>query len=139
VIDALVAGRICGKPQARTAKNGAPFAVGRIRVATRDGGALFVSVISFSASAVPALLALDDGDSVALAGELTPKVYTAKNGEPRPALDLLAHAVLSEYSVSRKREAAKAAKSAGPQAESEAPAEPQPAPGEHEFDDALPF
>ncbi|MGB6488764.1 MAG: hypothetical protein WBE91_17930, partial [Steroidobacteraceae bacterium] len=56
-------------------------------------------------TAVTALLALQDGDSGALAGELTPKVYTPQSGEPRPSLDLLAHAVLTEYHIARKRNA----------------------------------
>ena len=40
-----------------------------------------------------------------LAGELTPKVWTDKDGVARPVLDVLAHAVLSAYSVARKRKA----------------------------------
>jgi hypothetical protein len=37
---------------------------------------IFVSVITFSESTCDALLALGDGDSVAMAGELTPDIYT---------------------------------------------------------------
>jgi single-stranded DNA-binding protein len=145
VIDALIAGRLYGKPAARTAKNGSAFAVGKIRVGTRDGGALFVSVIAFSASAVQALLTLDDGDSVALAGELTPKAWIDKNGEPRPQLDMLCHAVLSPYHVKRKREAIKPANAerdstSEPVAQPEAPsAAQQPAGGTLDFDDEIPF
>jgi hypothetical protein len=51
------------------------------------------------------LLALQEGDSAAFAGELKVSIYTDKNGEARPSLDLTAHAVLSEYHVSRKRKA----------------------------------
>lgn len=52
----------------------------------------------------PALLALDDGDSVALAGMLTPKVGTDLRGEAKLALDdMVEHAVLTAYSVKRKR------------------------------------
>jgi len=40
-------------------------------------------------------------------GELTPKVWTDKNGEARPALDMVAHAVLTAYHVARKRQAVK--------------------------------
>jgi len=52
-----------------------------------------------------ALLALDDGDSISLAGTLTPKVWEDKNGATRPALDMVAHAVLTAYHVTRKRKA----------------------------------
>jgi single-stranded DNA-binding protein len=54
---------------------------------------------------VAALLALGDGDSVALAGSLTPKVWTDREGNSRPALDLVAHQVLTAYHVTRKRKA----------------------------------
>jgi hypothetical protein len=105
LIDALIAGRLYGKPQSRDGKNGRPYATTKVRVPTRDGNAIFVNVIAFEDAAVTAILALDNGDSIALAGELTPKVYTPPAGEPRPSLDLLAHAVISAYHVARKRKA----------------------------------
>ena len=52
-----------------------------------------------------ALLALQAGEPVALAGELTPKVWTPPGGEPRPVLDMVAHAVLTTYAVQRRRKA----------------------------------
>jgi single-stranded DNA-binding protein len=76
-----------------------------VRAALRDGATVFVNCIAFAEDAVTALLALLDGDSVALAGELTPKVYQPQTGEPRPSLDLLVHAVLTQYHVARKRKA----------------------------------
>lgn len=133
-IDALIQGHVHRTPQARTSANGRRFATANVRTATRDGAAVFVSVIAFSDSAVTALLALEDGDSVALAGELTPKVYTPRDGgEPRPSLDLVAHRVLTEYHVTRKRKAMAEAKSS----ERAQPATQGPIPPE--FDDALPF
>ena len=77
-----------------------------MRVRLRDGGCVFVNTIAFGDTVVGALLALGDGDSVALSGEATPKVYVPKDGEPRPSLDLLAHAVISPFNVTRKRKAA---------------------------------
>ena len=105
MIDALVSGRLHGAPVERTARNGSRFATAKLRVSLRDGAAIFVNVISFSNTAITALLALADGDSAALAGELTVKTYTAQDGTARPSLDLLAHAVLTEYHVARKRQA----------------------------------
>jgi single-stranded DNA-binding protein len=105
MIDALIAGRIYGKPTSRTGNNGRPSAVTKIRVPTRDGEAHFINVIAFAEPAVKAILALSEGDSIALSGELTPKVWTDKEGVARPSLDLLAHAVLTEYHVTRKRQA----------------------------------
>jgi single-stranded DNA-binding protein len=103
--DALISGRLYGKPVARTSKTGRSLVTGKIRAAIRDGETVFVSLIAFAPPAVAALVALSDGDSAALVGELTPKVYTPPTGEPRPALDLLAQSVLSPYHVQHKRRA----------------------------------
>ena len=105
MMDALIAGRVHGQPTARTGKNGKPFAVAKVRAAAGDGESLFVSVIAFDEAPCKALLALGDGDSVALSGTLTPKVWTDREGNTRPALDLVAHQVLTSYHVTRKRAA----------------------------------
>lgn len=104
MIDALIQGRIFGQPTQRTGQSGKPFTVAKLRTATKDD-ALFVSVIAFDEQAQRALLALSDKDAAAIAGELTPKVWTDKEGNARPALDLVAHAVLTAYHVQRKRQA----------------------------------
>ncbi|AHI65848.1 single-stranded DNA-binding protein [Burkholderia thailandensis] len=109
MIDALIGGKLYGKPQNRTAQSRTVFVVAKVRAVVNDGEALFVSVIAFSDGAKAALLALDDGDSVALAGTLTPKVWTDRNGDAKPALDMVAHAVLSAYHVKRKRAAVQGA------------------------------
>ena len=74
MIDGLVAGKLYGQPCERTDKSGNPFTIAKVRAATSDGEGLFVNVIAFDAEPCTALLALDDGDSIALAGSLTPKV-----------------------------------------------------------------
>lgn len=105
MIDGLIAGKLHGQPAERTGANGKPFVTAKVRAAGGDGEALFVNVITFSRSVGDALLALGDGDSVALSGTLTPKVWTDKQGATRPALDMVAHAVLTAYHVERKRRA----------------------------------
>jgi single-stranded DNA-binding protein len=105
MIDALIQGRMFGNPQSRTSQNGNPFATAKLRTPMANGESAFVNVIVFSKGAMAALLALQEGDSAALAGELKVSVYTDKNGEARPSLDLTAHAVLTEYHVQRKRKA----------------------------------
>lgn len=105
MIDALIAGKLYGQPKAKTAKNGNQFATAKIRAAAGDGESLLVGVIAFSQTAVTALLALEDGDSVALSGELTPKVWVDRDGNAKPAADLVAQVVLSTYHVGRKRKA----------------------------------
>ena len=64
-----------------------------------------MNVIAFSESACAALLALESGDAVSLAGSLTPKAWTDREGVVRPALDLVASQVLTAYPVARKRKA----------------------------------
>jgi hypothetical protein len=125
MIDAIVARRLHGSPKSRTSKSGQRYATAVVRASLRDGTAIFCNIITFAESAVTALLALADGDSVALSGELTPKVYVPQSGDPRPSLDLLAHAVVSPFSVTRKRRAALAAAAT-------------PASGELPFNDELP-
>ncbi|MCK4121068.1 single-stranded DNA-binding protein [Ralstonia pseudosolanacearum] len=104
MIDGLIAGKVYGKPAERTGQSEKHFVTAKVRAASGDGESLFVNVIAFAEAARAALLALGDGDSVSLAGALTPKVWTDKNGQARPALDMVAHAVLTAYHVKRKRQ-----------------------------------
>ena len=105
MIDALIAGRVYGTPAERTSKTGKPFAVAKVRAAAGDGESIFVNVVAFDQAPCKALLALAEGDSVALSGCLTPKTWTDKEGNTRPALDMVAHQVLTAYHVTRKRNA----------------------------------
>jgi len=102
MIDGLVAGKIYGQPKEGQGKNGT-YVTARLRVPT-DGDALFVSVIAFSKTVGAQLMALSEGDSVTISGSLTPKVWLSNEG-PRPALDMVAHGVLTAYHVNRKRKA----------------------------------
>ncbi|WP_256990351.1 single-stranded DNA-binding protein [Burkholderia sp. HI2714] len=102
MIDGLIAGKMFGKATERTGATGRLFVTAKVRAAVSDGDALFVNVIAFSDGAKAGLLALDDGDAIALAGTLIPKVWTDRNGDAKPALDMVAHAVLSAYHVKRK-------------------------------------
>ncbi len=105
MIDGLIAGKLYGAAQQRTGKSGKPFAVAKVRCAAGDGDGIFVSVIAFDAGACNALMALSDGDAVSMAGTLTPKVWTDKAGTAHPALDIVAHQVLTAYHVQHKRKA----------------------------------
>lgn len=106
MIDALIGGKLHGKPAQRMGQSGKPFVTAKVRTPLADGDTIFVNVIVFSESTGAALLALEDGDSISLSGTLTPKVWAPANGEPRPTLDMVAHAVLTPYHVKRKRQAA---------------------------------
>ncbi len=134
MIDALIAGKIHGQPAQRTSKAGRPFAVCKVRVATGAEDSIFVSVIAFDSDPVNAILALNQGDSVALSGSIKPGVWTDRDGNTKPSLDMTAHQVLTAYHVTRKRRAV---------AKDDAPASkaPQAAamPVQPDFDDDLNF
>lgn len=105
MIDALTAGRLYGAPKQGTGKNGDSYTTAKVKVMAGSGDTLLCNVIAFDEKVQAALLALDDGDSVAMSGSLTPKVYQDKAGDVRPALDLVCHAVLTPYDVQRKHQA----------------------------------
>lgn len=104
MIDGLIAGHLVGLAETRQGKNGSSFALAKVKAIAGDGESLIVNVIAFAAEASAALMALDDGDAVALAGALTPKVWTDKQGNTRPALDMVAAQVLTPYHVARKQQ-----------------------------------
>lgn len=102
-IDALVSGTLWKKPEARRTSAGKPFATASVRAAAGDGEVLFVSVVAFSDSAQRTLLAMDDGDSVSLAGSLKIGTYEARDGSVKPNVSIVASKVLTAYHVQRKR------------------------------------
>ncbi|CAM3606376.1 single-stranded DNA-binding protein [Polaromonas hydrogenivorans] len=104
MIESLVAGKLHGQPAQKTGRTGTLFVTAKVRAHAGDSD-VFVNVIAFSQAACEALLALGDGDAVALAGSLTPKAWTDREGIARPALDLVASQVLTAYHVTRKRKA----------------------------------
>ena len=97
MIDGLVSGRMNGLAEMREGKNETRFAVAKVRAEGGDGQAVVVNVIAFAPMACDALLALQDGDAVSLAGSLSPKVWSDKQGNAKPALDMVANRVLSVH------------------------------------------
>jgi single-stranded DNA-binding protein len=124
-IEALILGKLHDRAQQRTAKTGKPFVVAKVRTVAGEGDALFVNVIAFSESAGAALLALDAGDSVALSGTLKPGVWSDREGNARPSLDLVAAQVLTVYGLKKKRDAI--GQAAEPRQPSSAPRQHLPA------------
>ena len=94
MIDALVAGRLHGGAEERVGQADSRYVTCKLKVSTDDGDTLLCNVIAFSDKVRHALMASNDGDSVALSGALTPKVWIDKQGNARPAIDLIAHAML---------------------------------------------
>lgn len=122
MIDALIAGKLFSTPAQHTAKNGNYFATAKVKVATCDGQSLIANVIAFDADTCTALLELDEGDSVALSGTLTPKAWTDREGNARPSIDLVAHQVITPYHVTRKRRAMEGSYHASPHQQAADPA-----------------
>ena len=95
MIDGLVAGRLYGEAERRTDKAGKAYSLAKVRASTAEGELLFVNVIAFDDDLCASLHRLYDGDSVALSGSLNPRVWTDKQGNARPALDMVAHRLIS--------------------------------------------
>ena len=95
MIDGLVAGRLYGEAEMREGKNASQFAVAKVKASAADADPVLVNVIAFAPQACAALMALQDGDPVSLAGSLTPKVWTDKQGNTKPALDMVVTRVLT--------------------------------------------
>ena len=114
-IEALILGKLHQAPERRTAKNGREFVTAKVRAAVADADAIFVNVIAFDAKACAALLALEPGDSLALAGTLKLGAWTDKDGNARPNADMLAAQVLTVYALKQRRDAARAADESAPE------------------------
>ena len=117
-IDALLQGRLMNAPTQRTAKSGNAYTVCRLKVAgagTGDAGAdtLLVNCIAFSETAQAALLALDAGEGIAVSGQLRAGVWQAQDGTTKPSLDMTVGAVLSAYSIAKRRKASQAGNDQG--------------------------
>lgn len=106
MIDSLITGEIFSTPTQRTGQSGKTFVTAKMRAAAGGGEAFFVNTITFNTTTGAALLALGEGDSVALSVSLTPKVWTDRDGVAKPAIDLVAHQCLTPYHVTRRRQAA---------------------------------
>ena len=111
-LDVLINGRLVKPVQQRTASNGSPFAVAQVSVPTEADESLLASCIAFSRSAVDALLALDKGDAVALAGRAKLSSWTGSDGATKHGLNVTVDAVLTPYHVQRRRKAAQGGDSA---------------------------
>jgi len=95
MIEGLIAGKLAGLPEARKGKGDSPFVVARVRAHSAEGEAVWVNVIAFDAGVCAALLELQEGDAVALSGSVSPRVWSDKQGNTRPALDLVAQRLVA--------------------------------------------
>ena len=68
MLNVLASGTLIADPRRRTSAAGKDYATTSLRVAAEDADQILVSVIAFAPDAVAALLALQRGDSCAIAG-----------------------------------------------------------------------
>lgn len=99
MIDGLIAGRLMGDASRRVDKAGRTYLVARVLARNKADEEFIVNVIAFDEAPCAALLALRDGQALALSGALTPKVWTDKQGIARPSLDLVAVQVMAANGV----------------------------------------
>ena len=123
-IEGLILGKLHQRAEQRTAKTGRPFVTAKVRAAVGEGEAMFVNLVAFGDTACAALLALDAGDLLALAGTLKPGAWTDREGNARPSLDMVASQVMTVYGLRKRRDAI--GQSAEPRQASSAPRQ-QPA------------
>jgi single-stranded DNA-binding protein len=105
MIESLISGKLHGNPQQRISKTGKPFVTAKMRVSTGEEQAQFVNVTAFSDSVQGALLALGEGDAVAVAGTMSIKTWVNREGATVPDVSIIAAQVLSVYHLKRKRQA----------------------------------
>jgi single-stranded DNA-binding protein len=103
MISILVSGTLINKPVERTSKGTArKFVTAQIRSAS-DGDSFVVSVIAFNGDVCNALLALDKGDDVCIAGSGKPTTWTGKDGAPAYGLSIIAQQLMSQYGLREKK------------------------------------
>ena len=108
-IDALLNGKLMNQPTQRTSKNGNPFTTCRIRVAGAGAGesdSLLVNCIAFAEPAQAALMSLDAGEAIAVAGALKVGIWQTNDGTTKPSLDVTVSQVLTPYAIAKRRKAA---------------------------------
>lgn len=96
MISAIIHATIVGKPEQLNTKHGKPYARAKLRTIHENMGD-FVSAVCFDENLYQTLLALNDGDSVALSGKLTAKAYVDKTVTPRVSFDMVVYSIMTPY------------------------------------------
>lgn len=102
MLNVLANGILVADPRERTAANGNRYATGALRVPVEDAEPMILSLITFSAPSVSALLALHKGDSCSIAGRASLRTWE-KDGATKTGLSVVADRVLSAYAAGKAR------------------------------------
>jgi len=106
MLSVLCSGSLVSDPRERTTTAGKPYVTASMRVPAEDAEAMLVSIIAFNADTVAAILALQRGDSVAVAGRGKLSSWT-KDGEEKHGLSVVADKVLTVYAAGKQRKVAR--------------------------------
>jgi single-stranded DNA-binding protein len=110
MISILTSGTLINKPIQRTSQgSGRKFVTAQIRSAAADES-FVISLIAFNADVCNALLALDKGDDVCIAGSGKPTTWTGKDGAPAYGLSVVAQQLMTQYRLREKRKAVDASR-----------------------------
>ena len=90
----LVTGTLHRDPEVRTSKTGKQFVTALVRTGKAER-TVWANVVAFSTTVQDELLRLGEGDTISLQGEATLTIYTAKDGTPRPSVEIVATQVLA--------------------------------------------
>ncbi len=107
MLSVLASGTLIADPKERATTAGKPYATGIVRVPAEDAEPMLVSLITFNADAVAALLALTKGDALAIVGRAKLSSWT-KDGEEKHGLSVVADQVLTIYQIEKRRKRATA-------------------------------
>lgn len=103
MIDVLIQGRLRGSVTIKQTQHGKDYAIFRVGTTDKDGEPLLAGCIAFDAAAVDAVRRLDDGDTLAISGEASPRSWQDRQGAERLGLDVLVYQAMSAYHAGRKR------------------------------------
>ncbi|ATQ67352.1 MULTISPECIES: single-stranded DNA-binding protein [Methylosinus] len=101
---ALISGTIGRRPERRTARTGKPFVTASLR-AVGGGSVMWWSVVAFDDGAAAELLALVEGDAVAIGGPMKAEIWAPADGKARVNLSIVATTVASLKAAQRKSKA----------------------------------
>lgn len=108
MIDAMINGKLHKQPESKIGKSGKRYVSALARISQQDGSVVFARVTAFDDEICNKLGALSAGDAVCLSGTVSLSAYTDKDGQAKPGMDMIAHALLTVYHVKHKRDAMQA-------------------------------
>lgn len=88
MIRCLITGQLFGDPQARTSQVGKAFTTAKVRADSKDGNAVWVSLVAFNELA-ERLAGMKANNAIAVSGRAELSAYTNKQGEPAAELSLI--------------------------------------------------